>query len=234
MLLQDKVVLITGGGSGMGKALAESFLAAGSQVVVTYNTHQNKNANIHGIKVDLTQQAEIDNLFKEIKTKYGHIDILINNAGINPRGELLDLDLWRQIFEVDIFALVSIMKNSIKLMAEKGKIINISSIYSDGKTAWKEMPAFSAAKAALNNLTQTMAKNLAPNILVNAIAPGYVQTPLWGNKTDEELAVTGKDQLIERMIQPEEVASMALELARNDAITGEIIIIDGGLSLKTV
>ena len=173
-------------------------------------------------------------VYEEVKNKYGHLDVLVNNAGINPRGELFDLDLWRQIFEVDVFAVVATTGKLLGLMSGGGKIINISSIYSEGKTAWKAMPAFGAAKAAINNLTQTIAKNLAPKILVNAIAPGYVRTPLWGNKTETEFNKTGKDQLIERMINPEEVASMALELARNDAMTGEIIIIDGGLSLKTV
>jgi len=119
-------------------------------------------------------------------------------------------------------------------MSKGGKILNITSIYGDGKTCFKGLPAYGAAKSALNHFTQTLAKNFAPNVLVNAIAPGYVQTPLWKDVSEEEFKTSGKEQLIERMIQPEEIADIAISVIKSDAMTGEIIRVDGGISLKTI
>lgn len=79
-----------------------------------------------------------------------------------------------------------------------------------------------------------MAKNLAPKILINAIAPGYVFTPMWGIRTEESLKSNAQEQLIERFIKPEEIAQMAVAILKNNAMTGEVVVIDGGISLKTV
>ena len=119
-------------------------------------------------------------------------------------------------------------------MKTGGKILNISSVYADGKACWKGLSAYGAAKAAVSHFTQTLAKNLAPKILVNAIAPGYVKTPLWKDTTEEGFKESGKEQLIERMIEPSEIAHMAVAIVENDAMTGEVVIIDGGISLKTI
>lgn len=119
-------------------------------------------------------------------------------------------------------------------MQNGGKILNISSIYAEGKACYKGLPANGASKAAVSHFTQVMAKNLAPRILINAIAPGYVKTPLWQDTSEADYLESGKEQLIERMIIPEEIAQMAIAIINNDAMTGEIVVIDGGISLKTV
>ncbi|MEI8232779.1 MAG: SDR family oxidoreductase [bacterium] len=234
MILKDKTALVTGGSSGIGQAIAQALSDAGCQVIITYNTHKSNTTNFTQFPVDLRSEKSIETLFNQIQTKFERIDILVNSAGINTRGEAFDLKILKDVFQVDVFSLINITGRAVKLMKDGGKIINISSIYGEGKAAWKGMVAYAAAKAAVNNLTQTLAKNLAPKINVNAIAPGYVRTPLWGSRTEEEFAANGKEQLIERMILPEEIASMALELARNDALTGEVIVIDGGISLKSI
>ena len=94
--------------------------------------------------------------------------------------------------------------------------------------------AYSSAKAAVNSFTQTLAKSLAPKINVNAISPGYVDTPMWSHTTEDEKKVFGKDQLIGRFVRAEEVADMAVAIIKNEAMTGEVVVIDGGLSLKTI
>jgi NAD(P)-dependent dehydrogenase (short-subunit alcohol dehydrogenase family) len=144
------------------------------------------------------------------------------------------MKVWKEIFQVVMFSVVSSSEKAIKLMGGKGKILNISSIFGEDKAAWKGLPAYGAAKAAVNHFTRSLAKNFAPNILVNAIAPGYVQTPLWKNTTEVEFIESGKEQLIERMIKSEEIAQMAIAILENDAMTGEVVVVDGGLSLKTV
>lgn len=242
MEIRNKVALVTGASSGIGQAIAIALANEGCRVVFTYNSNEKgaddtlKQIDKNGakFKVDMHNEAEIEDLFKFIKKEYGKLDILVNNAGINrPRG-LFDVDDWKEIFQVDLFSVVACIGKAVKLMKDGGKIINITSIYADGKACYKGIAPYGAAKAALNHYTQVLAKNLAPKILVNAIAPGYVKTPLWGEKTEQEFAESGKEQLIERMIQPGEIAEMAVAVIKNDAMTGEVVIVDGGISLKTV
>lgn len=173
-------------------------------------------------------------LFNFVKEKFGKLDILVNNAGINRPRELFGMDTWRETFQVNLFSAVFCSGKAAELMKDGGKILNISSIYAEGKACFKGLAAYGASKAALSNFTQVLAKNLAPKVLVNAIAPGYVKTPLWINTSEEEFNKSGKEQLIERMIKPEEIANMALAIIKNDAMTGEVVVVDGGISLKTV
>ncbi|HTK03806.1 MAG TPA: SDR family oxidoreductase [Alphaproteobacteria bacterium] len=185
-------------------------------------------------KADMRNEEDLENLFKFVKEKFGKLDILVNNAGANQPRDLFDSKVWKEIFQINLFSTVFCSGKAIELMKDGGKILNISSIYGDGKACWTGLPAYGAAKAAVNHFTQTMAKNFAPKILVNAIAPGYVRTPLWGDKTEKEFEDAGNEQLIERMMKPEEIADIAVAVIKNDAMTGEIVVVDGGISLKTV
>ncbi len=245
MTLKDKTVLITGGSSGMGKAMALAFAKAGSNIVFTYNTKKTEAAKVESqikkmgvdalaMEVDLQSEPDIENLFKQVANEFKKLDILINNAGINRPRELFAMSTWRETFQVNLFAAVFCSEKAIELMKNGGKIINISSIYAEGKACFKGLAAYGASKAALSHFTQTLAKNLAPNTLVNAIAPGYVQTPLWEDTSEADFIASGKEQLIDRMIMPEEIASMAVVIAENDAMTGEVVVVDGGISLKTI
>ncbi|KKQ92358.1 MAG: 3-oxoacyl-(Acyl-carrier-protein) reductase [Candidatus Woesebacteria bacterium GW2011_GWA2_40_7] len=242
MDLKDKVAVVTGGSSGMGQAISISLAKEGCKVIFTYNSNEKgaaetlKEIGKDGLKfkVDLHKEEEMAALFGFIKDKHGKLDILVNNAGINrPRG-LFEPNDWKEIFQVDLFSIVYITGKAVELMGTKGKILNITSVYGEGKACFKGIAPYGAAKAALNHYTQMLAKNLAPGILVNAVAPGYVQTPLWGKKTDKEFEDSGKEQLIERMIMPEEIAEMVIAVIKSDAMTGEIVLVDGGISLKTV
>lgn len=245
MNLKNKVVLVTGGSSGIGKATVLAFSNEGSKVVFTYRTKKSESEalvkrieKIGGqalaVRVDMHSEEDVEKLFMKIKSTYDTLDILINSAGVNRPRDLFDLKVWKEIFQVNVFSVVLCTGLAVELMKNGGKIINISSIYADGKACWKGLPAYGASKAAISHFTQTMAKNFAPKILVNAIAPGYVQTPLWENSTEEDFVNSGKEQLIERMIQPEEIAEMAVAIAKNDAMTGEVVVVDGGISLKTI
>ncbi len=245
MKLKDKVVLVTGGSSGIGKAIVTAFAKEGSNVIFTYNSKEKESVDISieveklgvkgvSVKVDMHSEDDIKKLFEVIKKEFKTLDILVNNAGINRPRDLFDTKVWKEVFQVNLFSVVLCTEKAVELMSKGGKILNISSIYAEGKACWKGLPAYGASKAAISHFTQTLAKNLAPKILVNAIAPGYVKTPLWVDTSEQEFIESGGEQLIERMIQPEEIADMAVVIAKNDAMTGEIVVVDGGLSLKTV
>lgn len=242
MDLKDKIALVTGGSSGMGQAISIALAEEGCKVFITYNSNENgadetlrlTGENCFKVKVDLHSEAEMQNLFDLIKEKFGKLDILVNNAGVNrPRG-LFETSDWKEVFQVDLYAPVFCSGKAVELMGGKGKILNITSIYGEPKACFKGIGPYGPAKAALNHFTLMLAKNLAPEILVNAIAPGYVKTSLWKDTTEADFADAGKEQLIDRMIMPEEIAQMAMAVIKNDAMTGEIVVVDGGISLRTI
>lgn len=126
-----------------------------------------------------------------------------------------------------------VTKYVLQLMTE-GKIINISSVHAKLGYGRPSAIAYSAFKAATESYTKNLAKELAPKILVNAIAPGRVATPMWDNPDQKEQEELGRVHLIKRMIQPEEIAESVIFLAKNDAICGEVLTVDGGMSLVTL
>lgn len=242
MNLKNRVAVVTGGSSGIGQAICIALANEGCNVVFTYNSGEigaNKtvemcNGKAEGQKVNLDLDDDVKKLFDYVLTRYKSLDVLVNCAGIEVKSDnQLDINTWKRTFETDLFWAVRCIDYSLP-MIKSGKILNISSEYGDEWMGYKDSIAYSSAKAALNNFTKTLAKKLAPNINVNAVSPGYVDTPMWGNISSEDKKVFGKDQLIERFIKPEEVADMAIAIIKNDAMTGEVVVIDGGLSLKTV
>ncbi|OGM01884.1 hypothetical protein A2115_00340 [Candidatus Woesebacteria bacterium GWA1_41_8] len=242
MDLKNKIAVVTGGSSGIGKAISIALAKEGCNVIFTYNSNEKggddtlKEVGKKGqkFKVDLHSEEDMKAVFDFVKEKFGKLDILVNNAGINRPRDLYETKVWKEIFQVNLFSTVFCTGKAVELMKDRGKILNISSVYAEGKACWKELPAYGASKAAVSHFTQVMAKNLAPKILINALAPGYVKTPLWKNTTEEQFQESGKEQLIERMILPEEIAQIALAVIKNDAMTGEIVVVDGGISLKTI
>lgn len=242
MNLKDKIAVVTGGSSGIGKAISIALSNEGCKVVFTYNSNEDgatktlKELRKSGLKykVDLRKEGDIKNLFGFVKDKFEKLDILVNNAGYSQTNKYFDLEVWQRAFDTNILGYVRTIKYSIDLMTSGSKILNISSVYAEDKAAWQGKSADAASKAAINNMTRTVAKELAPRILVNALAPGYVDTKLWDEFTQKEKEEAKNDLLIARLIQPSEIAQMAVAIIKNDAMTGEVVVVDGGLSLKTV
>lgn len=248
MELKDKYILVTGASSGIGQAIAIEFAKAGAFVIAHYNSNIDginttmqsiKNLMQHDgymIQADLTEPEAIDEMFLQINKKFGKLNVIVNNAGQNIRNkDQLDQELWEETLNINVLSIVRSIEISTQTFKKSlNKIINISSIYGVDRFGGPDSLAYSASKAALNSLTRNLAKTLAPKILVNSIAPGYVLTPLWGKISPREQRRYGKEQLIERFVQAEEIADATLFLAKNDGITGEVLVIDGGLSLKTI
>src|SRR5258708_2923250 len=197
MKLKNKIALVTGGSSGIGKAVVMAFASEGCNIIFTYNSKKKESENlvkemekfgvkVLAVKVDMQKEEDVLKLFVQIKEKFKTLDILVNNAGVNRPRDLFDSEVWKEVFQINLFSPVLISGKAVELMRDGGKIVNITSIYGNGKACWKGLPAYGASKAAMNHFTVTMAKNFAPKILVNVIAPGYVQTPLWGAKTEKE------------------------------------------------
>lgn len=244
MDLKEKIVLVTGAASGIGKASALAFAKQGAKVIV--NTRMNTGGarevvteiekgggDAVFIHADVSQEQQVQKLFSEAEKVFGRVDVLINNAGYV---DLVEFDYatekdWAEIFNVNVLGTMLCSKHVLPLMKE-GVILNIASIYGLNETGNEDYLAYSAAKAAVINFTKTFAKRVAPKIRVNAVAPGYVQTPAWdGTETDRVKAVLDATYL-KRWIQAEEIAEALIYLASAEAVTGEVLVVDAGRTLN--
>lgn len=245
MKLQGKVVLITGASKGIGRATAIGFAKEGSSVIINFKSdsasaqevlnecNKYSKGNII-LKADVSKESGVKEMFKKIEDKYTGLDILVNNAGIfDEKDSPTNIEVFDNVYRNNFLSCILVTKYATELMKE-GKIINVSSIHGRLGHGRPEAIAYSAFKAALESYTKNLAKELAPKILVNAVAPGRVATAMWGSPDAEKQKELGKVHLIKRMIQPEEVAESIIFLAKNDAICGEVLTIDGGMGLVTL
>jgi 3-oxoacyl-[acyl-carrier protein] reductase len=247
MELQDKVVVVTGSSSGIGKAIAIAYAKAGANVIVNYRNNEQGGRDVLKqlleiggnhllLQADVSNEDEVQKLFSSITDHYDKIDILVNNAGTANGEDFLEtsLDSWKEQMTNNFYSCVLCSQEFVKLnKSDKEKrIINISSIYADGAQASLEIPQYGVTKAAINFLTQTLARQYGPNILVNAIAPGYVWTQPWEGISDAEKQRFENDTTIGRFIEPNEIADMVVTVTKSDAMTGQIVTVDGGFSLK--
>lgn len=243
--LKGKVALVTGSSSGIGKGVALKFAKEGANVIIASSARSTQKGeevaamarelgsdSIY-LQANLEKEEEICKMFDEIERKYGRLDILVNNAGAQTGGNLSSISLEKLDYEmnVNVYALIRCSQCAIKLMKSKGWIINTSSFRGLEYAGRSPIMGYCASKAAVNNITRTMALELSPNIFVNAIMPGFVYTENY-EKFDEKLKKTWIDNTaIKRFVQPEEIAEVYVLLATTEIITGSIISADGGASL---
>ncbi|MBU6370887.1 MAG: SDR family oxidoreductase [Patescibacteria group bacterium] len=239
MELKNKVVLITGASKGIGKAAAIAFAKEGCSVVInfksdtkaaegTLNECDKYSQGNFIAQADISKENEIAGLFQKIKKKISHLDILVNNAGIFDENDSpTNIASFEKIYRNNFLSAIMVTKYALEILKE-GKIVNISSVHGRLGGGRPEAAAYSAFKAALENYTKNLAKQVAPKILVNAVAPGPTLTPMWGNMSPKEQKEISKNHLVQRMIKPDEIADGIIFLAKNDAVCGEILTIDGG------
>lgn len=244
MKLDDKIALVTGASRGIGKAIAIALAKEGCSVAINFKSDvkaaqevlEKCNSYSKGnllVRADVSDEKEVSEMFEKIKQEFSRLDILVNNAGIfDENDNLTNVEAFENVFRSNFLSAVIVTKNAVSLM-ETGKIVNISSIHGRLGHGRPEAAAYSAFKAALENWTENLAKDLAPEILVNAVAPGRVVTPMWGDLDEKDQERLGQGHLIKRMIQPGEIADAVLFLAKNDAVCGEILTVDGGMGLVT-
>ncbi|MBE6144477.1 MAG: SDR family oxidoreductase [Firmicutes bacterium] len=238
----NKTVLVTGGSRGIGKSISEIFASNNYNVVINYksddmaaNKLKEKLEHIYQIKVllckcDISCEKDVKNMFNKIKETFGNLDTIINNAGIAIDQILEDKTAieFNEVLNTNLVGPFLIIKYGSKLMT-KGSIINITS--TNGiDTEYIESIDYDASKAALISLTRNFANTLAPNIRVNAIAPGWVNTEMNKNLDIEFLDEENKKILLGRFAEPEEIAKVAYFLTTDDAsyINKTVIRVDGG------
>ena len=245
MRLKEKVAIITGGASGIGKATAILFAAHGAKIVVADIDERGANqtvTDIHNagneaiyIQTDVTISANTERMVAETVSRYGKLDILLSSAGIAMRLPVADLpeEDWHRCLDVNLTGVYLCAKAAIPAMRKNrgGSIINLSSIY--GLVGADVRAAYVASKGGVTNLTRGMALDYAEdNIRINCICPGFVETPLVAGvvKTPEEYRKLADRHPMRRLAQPEEIAYGALYLASDESafVTGIALPIDGG------
>jgi 3-oxoacyl-[acyl-carrier protein] reductase len=245
MELKDKVVLITGSSSGIGKTTAIRFAKEGAKVVVNYNVNKKggeetleeikKYTEGLLIQADVSKPDEVKLMFDEIEKKFGTVHILINNAAIpNDKVPYLEAS-YEQILELvntDLIGPMLCSQQAIKLMQKQGfgKILNTSSIR--GAEHGGRSVVYASSKAGLNSFSKTLAKMVAPNIQVNAVAPGFVKTRNYDKMTKEQIESFIDQTYLKRWVTENEIADAFIFLAKNDAMTGQVIYVDAGFTLK--
>lgn len=245
--LSDKVALITGASRGIGREIALSFAANGATVIVNYCGSQDKaeavvkditdNGGIaKAMKFNVASHDETKAAVDEIIKEYGRVDILVNNAGITRDNLMIRMseEDFDSVMSTNLKGAFNTIKhlyrNFMKLKA--GKIINISSV--SGVMGNIGQANYSASKAGIIGLTKTMARELASrNINVNAIAPGFIETDMTGNMSEETIKAAAANIPLSRLGKTEDVANLALFLAgsESDYITGQVICVDGGMAI---
>ena len=241
-----RIALITGGGSGIGLAIAEKFVAGGITTVIVGRDRQKLAAAAeklgplcHPVSADLNDLAAIPALVQKIIHAHGRIDILVNNAGINMKKEFTDVtdEDFDQILHTNLKAVFSLSREVVKTMLPlgKGNIINISSMAS--QYGIPKVIAYTASKSAIEGMTKAMAVELSPmGILVNCIAPGFIATDMSAkalNGDAERKQKVFSRTPLGRLGDPADIGDAALFLASDQAkyLTGVVLPVDGGNSI---
>lgn len=239
---EGRVVLVTGSSSGIGEATARAFHDEGATVVVNSARSVAAGEDVARsleratyLQADIADPGDCAGLVEGIEQRFGRLDILVNNAGVTAVIPHHDLDaatdeVFRRIFEVNVFGTFRLIRLAMPLLRRAGgAVVNVSSLAGVRPTG-SSIP-YAASKAALNHLTALVANVTGPEVRVNAVAPGLVRTPWteeWGPLHDSmhDRAPLG------RSAEPEDVAQVVVGVAAARYLTGQVVVVDGGLGLR--
>lgn len=246
MNLKDKVAVVTGGAQGIGKEIALTLAQAGANIVIcdvnsetlekTKQEIENLGSKVLTFVVDVTVPEQVDNMISGVVKEFNRVDILVNNAGITRDGLVMRMKEsdWDLVLDINLKGAFNCLKAVTRPMMKQryGKIINISSVV--GIMGNPGQVNYCASKAGMIGLTKSAAKELGTRgITVNAVAPGFIRTPMTDQLTDEQ-----KQQIFSQIPQgklgeAQDIANLVLFLSSNlsDYITGEVVRVDGGMAM---
>jgi NAD(P)-dependent dehydrogenase (short-subunit alcohol dehydrogenase family) len=237
------VALVTGSSSGIGAEIARRLGADGYHVVVNSRSSVEAGQAIADevggsyLQADIADETQARGLIDQVLAEHGRLDVLINNAGttqVIPHADLAAAtpEIWRHLYDVNVvapFVLVTAAEQALRAAAP-GCVVNVSSLAGVRPTG-SSIP-YAASKAAFNHQTRLLAKVLGPDIRVNAVAPGLIETP-WTEDWTDLHALVGAGAPLRRTGQPADVAEVVMGLVRSTYVSGQVVVVDGGLGLVT-
>ncbi len=244
MDMKNKVVLVTGGGTGIGKAACKQFAERGAKIVLNYNHSEQEavltekelkrsGAEVLLLQADVSRDDEVRKMVKTAVDHFGGIHFLINNASITKQIELSDLeavtdDIWRNLLDVNVKGMFYCARAVAPVMKQQnmGSILNMGSIA--GITGSGSSLPYAVSKAAVHGLTKSLAHALAPEIRVNCIAPAAVSTRWWKGEEEKMKRLSGHLPL-QRISVPEDIADLIYAIATQDSMTGQIVSPNNGM-----
>jgi len=248
-----KAALVTGAATGIGRAAVLALARAGYDVAINYGSSEKAARDTAAaagklgvqtlvIKCDVADEPGVRRMVASVKEKFGRLDVLINNAGTTaawkPKDlESLSLEEWDRVFAVNVRGLFQVTRAALPLLREaKGCVVNTASIV--GLRPGPQPLPYAASKAAVVNLTKTLAWNLGPDVRVNAVAPGWMEGDwmkrMLKDKYDDLMGKRAKATPLKRVVTAEDVAETMMTLVQaNRFVTGEVIVIDGGFTSST-
>jgi len=248
-----KAALVTGAASGIGRAAALALARAGYDVMINYSSSEKAahetaaateklGAKTLVVRCDVSDEAGVRAMLKAVEEQFGRLDVLINNAGTTaawkPKDlESISLEDWDRVFAVNVRGLFQVTRAAVPLLrAAKGCIVNTASIV--GLRPGPQPLPYAASKAAVVNLTKTLAYNLGPDVRVNAVAPGWMEGDwmqrMLKDKYEDLMGKRAKATPLKRCVTAEDVAETMMSLVQsNRFVTGEVIVIDGGFASST-
>jgi len=248
-----KAALVTGGATGIGRAAVLALARAGYDVCINYSSSETaaretaKQAEKAGagtllVKCDVSDDSAVRKMIESIKSAFGRLDVLVNNAGTTaawkPKDlETLSLEEWDKVFAVNVRGLFQVTRAAVPLLKQaNGCVVNTASIV--GLRPGPQPLPYAASKAAVVNLTKTLAWNLGPEIRVNAVAPGWMEGDwmkrMLKDKYQELMGKRARATPLKRVVTAEDVAETMMSLIQgNRFVTGEVIVIDGGFTSST-
>ena len=250
MDLQGKVALVTGGGTGLGFAISTALAARGCALAVNYPGAREEEstqavaslrasgAEAELIRADVSREDEVDALIQQTVGRFGRLDVLINNAGTTVFVPMEDLDGmrpadWERIHAVNLKGPFLVSRAAAPHLRANGAgaIVNTASI--SGYRPAGSCLAYSVSKAGLIHLTRCLAVALAPEVRVNAIAPGSMATNWYPAEIRPDYDERGARTLLKRIPKLEDIAAIVVALAENDSVTGETVVVDAGVTLRS-
>jgi 3-oxoacyl-[acyl-carrier protein] reductase len=252
-LASRKAALVTGGATGIGRAAVLALARAGFDVALNYSSSEaaaretaaeaeKLGASTLVVRCDVSDEASVRAMLQSVEKEFQRLDVLVNNAGTTaswkPRDlETLSLDEWDRVFAVNVRGLFQVTRAAVPLLRKsQGCVVNTASIV--GLRPGPQPLPYAASKAAVINLTRTLAWNLGPEIRVNAVAPGWMEGDwmkrMLKDKYEDLMGKRAKATPLRRVVTAEDVAETMMSLVQgNRFVTGEIIVIDGGFAAST-
>lgn len=246
MNVMNKIALVTGGGTGIGRAASMELAKRGAIVAVNYSRSQSEaeetvemiqrdGGRAFAIQADVSKNSEVQDMVRLIVKIYGPIDVLINNASITRHIPMDDLeaateDIWDELYAVNVKGMFFCARAVAPFMkkSKAGAIVNVGSIA--GLTGAGSSMPYAVSKSAVHGLTKSLAHALAPEIRVSGVAPGAVATRWWAGREEKMKSMIGT-LLLQRIAEPEDVAKLICSLVEQESLTGQIITIDSGQTL---